>query len=74
MHLSEETMEHDIKDAMASFDQMPKSFRDQVKKLRDFRDQMRSAGALAADEQFASPLMERLETPRTRDFQVFQTD
>ncbi|PPD41240.1 MAG: hypothetical protein CTY15_13815 [Methylocystis sp.] len=67
-------MDHEIKDAMASFDRMPESFRDQVKKLRDFRDRMRSAGAVATEEQFATPLMERLESPRTRGFQVFQTD
>lgn len=67
-------MEHEIKDAMASFDQMPESFRDQVKRLRDFRDRMRNAGAVVVEEQFAVPLMERLETPRTGGFQVFQND
>lgn len=56
-------IEEELNKALGKLGERPQEFREQVERLRSFRDQMRQAGAVPPQRQFATPLMERLGAP-----------
>jgi hypothetical protein len=48
-------MEEQVKEVIAKAPLMDAAFREQLERMRDFRDRMKDAGAIHEDEQFAVP-------------------
>jgi hypothetical protein len=58
-------MEAELAKVLASLNEKPQSFRDQVERLREFRKRMTEAGATTQEEPFAISLIDRLEMPHS---------
>jgi len=53
-------MDHAVTAVLASLEGRNVEFREQVEKMREFRERMRKQGADVKDEPYTVPLMERL--------------
>ena len=58
-------MEDQIKEVIALAGQMPGQFRDQLERMREFRDKMQIAGAAPRQEQFAVRKVTPIEPRRS---------
>lgn len=59
-------METEVIQILNSLDQRDQRFRDQVKRLRDFRAKLVTSGSNVEAEPYSIPLMGRIEPPHQR--------
>lgn len=70
-------MEAEVMEIVQSLDQRDQKFRNQVAKLREFREALRRAGTKTEAARFSVPLMQRIESPHestSAPFRLSPTD
>jgi hypothetical protein len=65
-------METEITEIVGSLEQRDQRFREQVSKLRAFREVLQKAGTRIEAARYSVPLMQRIESPHESTSEIFR--